>query len=48
MFSFIVKVYQFKIVIAYDQEISQLHTADKPMAPRGKAKQQSQDTTKTN
>ena len=32
----------------YDQEIPQSQTADKPMAPRGRATQQSQDTWKTN
>ena len=30
----------------YDQEILQSHTADQPMAPRGKATEQSQDTKK--
>ena len=32
----------------YDQEISQSQTVDKPMAPRGRATQQSQGTRKTN
>ena len=32
----------------YDQEIPQLQTADKPMAPRGRATQPSQNTRKTN
>ena len=31
-----------------DQEIPQSHTADKPMAPQGRATQQSRDTRKTN
>ena len=31
----------------YDQEISQSQTADKSMAPRGRATQQSRDTRKT-
>ena len=31
----------------YDQEIPQSQTADKPMAPRGGATQQSRDTRKT-
>ena len=37
-----------KIVSEYDQEIQQSETADKPMAPRGGATQQSRDTRKTN
>ena len=37
-----------KIVSEYDQEIPQSQTADKPMAPRGRVTQQSQDTRKTN
>ena len=37
-----------KIVIEYDQEIPQSQTADKPMAPRGRATQQSLDTRRTN
>ena len=37
-----------KIVSEYDREISQSQIADKPMAPRGRATQQSQDTSKTN
>ena len=32
----------------YDQEIPRSQTADKPMAPGGRATQQSQDTRKTN
>ena len=36
------------IVSEYDQEIPQSQTADKPMVPRGRATQQSQDTRKTN
>ena len=32
----------------YDQEIPQSQTADKHMAPRGRATQQSRDTKKTN
>ena len=32
----------------YDQEIPQSQTADKTMAPRGRATQQSRDTRKTN
>ena len=35
-----------KIVSEYDQEIPQLQTADKPMAPRGRATQQSQNLCK--
>ena len=35
-----------KIVSEYDQEIPQSQTADKPMAPQGRAKQQSQDARK--
>ena len=37
-----------KIVSEYDQEIPQSQTADKPMAPRGRATQPSRDTRKTN
>ena len=37
-----------KIVSEYDQEIPQSQTAYKPMAPRGRATQRSQDTRKTN
>ena len=37
-----------KIVSEYGQEIPQSQTADKPMAPRGRATQQSRDTRKTN
>ena len=36
------------IVRKYDQEIPQSQTADKPMAPRGRAIKQSRDTRKTN
>ena len=32
----------------YDQGIPQSQTADKPMAPRGRATQQSRDAMKTN
>ena len=32
----------------YDQEISQSRTSDKPLAPQGRATQQSGDTRKTN
>ena len=35
-----------KIVSEYDQEIPQSQTADKPMAPRGRATQPSRDTRK--
>ena len=37
-----------KIVSEYDQEIPQSQTADNPVAPRGRAAQQSRDTRKTN
>ena len=37
-----------KIVSEYDQEIPQSQTADKPVAPRGRATQQSRDTSKRN
>ena len=37
-----------KIVSEFDQEIPHSQTADKPMAPRGIATQQSRDTRKTN
>ena len=37
-----------KIVSEYDKEIPQSQTADRPMAPRGRATQQSRDTRKTN
>ena len=37
-----------KIVSEYDQELPQSQTADNPVAPRGRAAQQSQDTRKTN
>ena len=36
------------IVSEYDQEIPQSQIADKPMAPRGRATQPSQDTRRTN
>ena len=36
-----------KIVSEYDQEITQLQTADNPVAPRGRAAQPSRDTRKT-
>ena len=39
---------RFNIVNEYDQEILQSQTADKPMAPRGRATQQPQDARKTN
>ena len=37
-----------KIVSEYDEEIAQSQTADKPVASRGRATQQSRDTRKTN
>ena len=37
-----------KIVSEYDQEIPQSHTADNPLAQRGRAAQLSRDTRKTN
>ena len=37
-----------KIVSEYDQEKPQSQTADKPLAPRGRATKQSRDTRKTN
>ena len=37
-----------KIVCEYDQVIPQLQTANKPMAPQGRATQQSRDTRTTN
>ena len=37
-----------KKVSEYDQEIPQSQTADKLMAPRGRATQQSRDISKTN
>ena len=37
-----------KIVSEYDQEKLQSQTEDKPMAPRGRATQQSRATRKTN
>ena len=36
------------VLSEYDQEIPQSHTADNPMAPRGRATQPSRDTRKTN
>ena len=36
-----------KIVSEYDQEIPQLQTADKLIAPQGRVTQQSRDTSKT-
>ena len=46
--TFPMSIYQSKIVSEYDQEIPQSQTADKPMAPRGRATQPSRDTRKTN
>ena len=40
--------YRSKKAIEYDQEIPQSQTADKPMAPRGRATQPSRYTRKTN
>ena len=37
-----------KIVSEYDQKIPQSQNTDKPVAPRGRATQQSRDTRKTN
>ena len=37
-----------KIVSEYDQDVPQSQTADKPMAPRGIATQQSLDTSMAN
>ena len=37
-----------KIVSEYEQEIPQSQTADKPMAPRGRATQHSRETRKAN
>ena len=37
-----------KLVHEYDQKIPQSQTADKPMAPRGRATQQSREIRKTN
>ena len=42
------KMLSAKIVSEYDQEIPQSQTVDKPIAPQGKATQQSQGTRKTN
>ena len=39
---------QAEIVSEYDQEIPQSQTADKPIASRGRATQQSRDNRKTN
>ena len=36
-----------KVVSEFDQEIPQSQTTEKPMAPRGRATQQSRDTRKT-
>ena len=36
------------MISGYDQELPQSQTADKPMAPRERATQHSQDTRKTN
>ena len=41
------KITTAKIVSEYDQEISQSQTADKPIAPRGRATQQSPDIRNT-
>ena len=45
-----INIYIFKanVVSENDQKILQSQTADKPMAPRGRAKQKSRDTKKTN
>ena len=40
--------YNSKIVSEYDQEIPQSQTANKPVAPQGRAAQPSRDTRKTN
>ena len=45
---FISDAFNTKIVSEYDQEIPRSQTADKPMAQRGRATQQSRDTRKTN
>ena len=45
--SFNARVFLLIIFSEYDQEIPQSQTADKPMAPRGRVKQQSRDTRKT-
>ena len=42
------KLILYKKKSEYDQEIPQSQTADKPMVPRGRATQQSQDARKTN
>ena len=44
----IINIDKTKIVSEYDQEIPQSQTADKPMAPGGRATQQSRATRKTN
>ena len=41
-------IHYLKMVIEYDQEIPQSQTAEKPMAPQGRATQPSRDTRKTN
>ena len=41
-------IHYLKKVSGYDQEIPQSQTADKPMAPPGRATQLSRDTRKTN
>ena len=45
---FTTKPWKALIVSEYNQEIPQSQTADKPMAPRGRARQQSRDPGKTN
>ena len=45
--SFIFDIGIPKVVSGYNQEKPQSQTADKPIAPRGKATQQSPDTRKT-
>ena len=45
---FILSIIPSELVSEYDQEIPQSQTADKPMAPWGRASQQSRDTRKTN
>ena len=42
------RLYNKKIIIEYDQETLQSQIADKPMAPRERAKQQSRGSRKTN
>ena len=41
-------IHYLKIVSEYEQEIPQSQTADKPMAPRGRATQPSRNNRKTN